>query len=69
MKTLKNYFLTFVGLTLFSCGSLVKINENEAKEEQRPILSEKEIMFYDGSSCGYFNNYLNCYNQVLTCPF
>jgi hypothetical protein len=47
MKTLQYYFLTFVGLTLFSCGSLVKINENDAKEEQRPILSEKEIEFYD----------------------
>ena len=66
MKTFKNYFVIFVGITLFSCGSVLKITENEAKEEQRPILSEKEIMFYDGSSCGYFNNYLSCYNQVFS---
>jgi hypothetical protein len=66
MKTIKNYFLTFVVLTLFSCGSVLKITENDAKEEQRPILSEKEEMFYDGSDCGYFNNYLTCYNQVFS---
>jgi hypothetical protein len=53
MKTFKNYFVIFVGITLFSCGSVLKINKNEAKEEQRPILSEKEVMFYDGSDCGY----------------
>lgn len=66
MKTIKNYFLTFVVSTLFSCGSVLKITENESKEEQRPILSEKEIKFYDGSDCGYFNNYLTCYNQVFS---
>jgi len=66
MKTLKNYLLTLVGLTFFSCGSVVKITENDAKEEQRPILSEKEVMFYDGEDCGYFNNYMNCYNQVFS---
>jgi hypothetical protein len=65
MKTLENYLISFIFLTLFSCGTAVKIAKNE-KEEQFPNLGENEIKFYGEGDCIYFNPYMDCYNQSFS---